>query len=91
MQFAVTKEKSVSILNMFHSFIKDNSNTQKQEFDSKLHSLVSENGYSNKEAFMSLRVAITGSKTTPPISDIIFTIGIPETLSRIQDAIFYLK
>jgi len=49
--------------------------------------MVKENGFKVGEFFMSLRIAICGSKFTPPINDVINIIGLEETERRINNAI----
>lgn len=48
-------------------------------------------GWRVGDFFMSLRVAICGSKFTPPIMDVIQILGKPETLKRISAALAMLK
>lgn len=45
---------------------------------------IKEKGYKTGDFFMSLRIAITGSKFTPPINDSIIILGKEETLNRLQ-------
>lgn len=60
---------------------------EKQEIDSKLLGVVKEKGYKTGDFFMDLRVAITGSKFTPPINDSIAILGKEKTLARLRSAI----
>jgi glutamyl-tRNA synthetase len=53
----------------------------------KLTQLIKEKGYKTGEFFMDLRIAITGSKFTPPINDSMIILGKDESISRIKTAI----
>ena len=44
----------------------------------------SKTGFSPKEAFMSLRVAISGRTVTPPLFDCLVILGKKETIGRIK-------
>ncbi len=52
--------------------------------DIDLMEVVKENNFKTGDFFMSLRIAITGAKFTPPINDSIIILGKDETLQRIQ-------
>jgi glutamyl-tRNA synthetase len=56
----------------------------KQFLEQVSHDYVERAGYSNKEAFMTLRLAITGSESTPPIFDVLELIGKSEVLDRLK-------
>ncbi|KKQ91996.1 MAG: Glutamate-tRNA ligase [Candidatus Woesebacteria bacterium GW2011_GWB1_39_10] len=47
---------------------------------------VKDNGFKTGDFFMTLRIAITGQKFTPPINDSIIILGQEETLTRLQKA-----
>ena len=55
-----------------------------ENLNTKFMDLIKEKGYKTGDFFMSLRVAITGSKFTPPINDSIVILGKEETLSRMK-------
>jgi glutamyl-tRNA synthetase len=57
---------------------------RKESLDEGLMTTVTENGYKTGEFFMNLRIAITGSKFTPPINDSILILGKEETISRLK-------
>lgn len=48
---------------------------------------IKEKGYKTGDFFMDLRIAVTGSKFTPPINDSIIILGKEETLKRIQKVV----
>lgn len=48
---------------------------------------IKEKGYKTGDFFMDLRIAITGSKFTPPINDSIIILGRSETLKRLQSVL----
>lgn len=50
----------------------------------KLMEKVKESGFKTGDFFMSLRIAITGTKFTPPINDSMIILGKEETLKRIK-------
>lgn len=55
-----------------------------ETINEKLMSEVKEKNYKTGDFFMSLRIAITGQKVTPPINDSIAILGKEETLSRLK-------
>ncbi len=55
--------------------------------DRDLMEVVKENNFKTGEFFMSLRIAITGMKFTPPINESIDILGKEETLSRLEKLI----
>lgn len=57
------------------------------ENDQPLDVIPKEKGYKVGDFFMDLRIAITGSKFTPPINESIIILGKDETLERLKKAI----
>ncbi len=55
----------------------------KEKLDEISHKLLIEKNYKPKEAFMSLRVAVTGATATPPIFDTLEVLGKGKVLKRI--------
>jgi len=55
-----------------------------EDLNAKLMEVVKEKGYKTGDFFMSLRIAITGAKFTPPINDSIIILGKKETLERLK-------
>lgn len=78
------------VLRYFESLIKSKEFYNLEEFDLFLHNSVKESGYSMKEYFMTLRIAITGETISPPIVDIIFLLGIEESLQRIKECVSFI-
>src|SRR3990172_13249872 len=59
----------------------------KDKIDSALIGLIKEKGFKTGDFFMDLRIAIAGSKFTPPITDSIAILGKSETLKRLKEAL----
>ncbi len=59
----------------------------KKNLGQTLQELVKEKGWKTGEFFMNFRIAITGSKITPPITDSVEILGKEETLKRLKAAI----
>lgn len=68
-----------------HTAISSLKEWSKENLDSSLMDVVTEKGYKTGDFFMNLRVAITGSKFTPPINDSILILGQKESLERISE------
>lgn len=51
------------------------------------HLYIEKNDYKPKESFMTLRLAVTGEKATPPIFDILDVIGKDTVLRRLESAL----
>jgi glutamyl-tRNA synthetase len=58
-----------------------------ETLNSNLMALVKEKGYKTGDFFMDLRIAVAGSKFTPPINDSMIILGKEESISRIKAAI----
>jgi len=59
----------------------------RKTLDKALLKVVDENEFHTGKFFMDLRIALTGSKVTPPINDSIIILGKEETISRIKKAL----
>lgn len=59
----------------------------KETIDNALVPTVKANGWKVGDFFMSLRIAVCGSRSTPPLSDTMVVLGKTETLSRIKMAL----
>jgi len=64
--------------------LKGVSDWSKDKIDSVLTGLIKEKGFKTGDFFMDLRIAVTGSKFTPPITDSIAILGKEETLKRLE-------
>lgn len=60
---------------------------KKESIDSTLVPQVKEKGWKVGDFFMSLRIAICGSRSTPPLTDTMIVLGKGESLSRIKIAL----
>lgn len=58
-----------------------------ENLNEKLMGIVKEKGYKTGDFFMSLRIAVTGAKFTPPINDSIIILGKEEAGKRIKKLI----
>ncbi len=87
--YAGNKERATEILNKFHLLFSsvNESNWTAADLDKISHKMIETNDYTPKEAFMTLRVAITGETSTPPIFDIIGILGKVDILDRIKSAV----
>jgi len=63
------------------------SSWSKEKIDPTLMGLIKDEGFKTGDFFMDLRVAITGSKFTPPITDSIAILGKEETIRRLKKAL----
>lgn len=71
-------------------FIKLFENIEKWEpklIHDKSFDLLKENGYSPKEGFMTIRVAVSGVKATPPIEGTLKMLGRESTINRLKNAV----
>lgn len=62
----------------------------KEDIESRLLEEIKSRGWKVGDFFMSLRLAITGKKITPPLTESILILGKDESLFRINQAIIYL-
>jgi glutamyl-tRNA synthetase len=56
----------------------------KEKLESSLKEAITANNFSVGDFFMSLRIAVTGSRFTPPINESIIILGKEETMNRIS-------
>jgi glutamyl-tRNA synthetase len=56
----------------------------KEEIEKALQGLIKKRGWGTGKFFMNFRIAITGSKFTPPITDSIAILGKKETIERLK-------
>ena len=59
---------------------------EKGEIEKVLNQLIKKRGWGTSQFFMNFRIAITGSKITPPITDSVAILGKEETLKRLRNA-----
>jgi glutamyl-tRNA synthetase len=79
-------EKTKEILEKFYKLYSELNKKMwtKENLDEISHKLLVENDYKPKEAFMTLRIVVTGATATPPIFDTIEVLGQEKTLERIK-------
>ncbi len=80
-----TNERKVEIIDAFIELYKSlpEKEFNAKDLEHKSHDLVNKLGFKTKEAFMTLRVAVTGESATPPIMEIIELLGKERTLKRL--------
>lgn len=81
-------ERSKIILQSFLALFESILPTQweKSLLDEVSHSLLETNDFKAKEAFMTIRVSISGMTTTPPLFDVLEVLGKEDTLKRVKVA-----
>jgi glutamyl-tRNA synthetase len=84
-------ERTEQILLNFISLYGEVSSWDVEILEKKSHDALEQYGYSPKEAFMTLRVAITGQKATPPLFDILGLLGKDIVLTRLNKAVESLR
>ncbi len=62
----------------------DEGDWNKENLDKLAHGLIEDSGYSPKEAFMTLRVAVTGQAATPPLFDVLELLAKNVVLRRLN-------
>jgi len=79
------------ILTNFWLFYKNAKDWDKESLDRASHDFLKEKGYKPKEAFMTIRIAVTGMTATPPLFDTLEFIGRNEVLDRLESALRLLN
>lgn len=64
---------------------------RKQEIEKALQDLIARKGWKTGDFFMAFRLALTGSRITPPITDSAAILGRKTTISRLQKAAKMIK
>ena len=77
-------DKTEKIISEFIELYKTHESWEAGELDKISHEFIEKNGYTPKEAFMTLRVAVTGSKVSPPIFEVLEVLGKDEILARLE-------
>ena len=85
---AAEEKRSFEILHKFNELYSkfDYSDWTESLLDERSHNLIETERYKPKEAFMTLRVAVTGDTATPPIFKTLEVLGKNEVLERIRIA-----
>jgi len=93
LSYTENNDKAIQILESFHQTYlnMDESKWTSEELEAINHTILSEKSYQPKEAFMTLRVAITASSATPNLVSILELLGNKEVLERIEKSISVIK
>lgn len=83
-------EKTAEILKSYLELYKSVKDWNKENLELISHQSLEKLGYRPKEAFMALRVAVTGKVATPPLFDILGIIDKEVVVGRIQKAVSLL-
>jgi glutamyl-tRNA synthetase len=81
-------DRTSDILRNFHQLFKSvsESDWNSPQLDKLAHEMLTQKEYQPKEAFMTLRLAVTAESSTPPIFDILGVLGKVDVLDRIFSA-----
>jgi glutamyl-tRNA synthetase len=81
-------DKTKAILGLFLDMFEgiDESGWHKDLLDQQSHKLLEDNDLKPKEAFMTIRVAVSGTTTTPPLFDVLYVLGKNQILRRVKVA-----
>lgn len=72
------------------SYLFNLSDWSNDSVSNSLNSLITQNGWKTGDFYMSLRIALTGSKFTPPITESAVILGKEETIHRLQSVVLTL-
>ncbi|OGC47224.1 glutamate--tRNA ligase [candidate division WWE3 bacterium RIFCSPHIGHO2_01_FULL_42_13] len=89
-EFAKDKSAAKEILNSFTELFGPLESWGTKQLDEKAHLLLQEKGYKPKEAFMTLRVAVSGVTATPPIFETLEILGKEKVLTRLKAATYLI-
>ena len=85
-KYVAGKEKAGEILKRFISTWGGVSDWSVEELEKVSHGVLEKFNYTPKEAFMTVRVAVSGRKATPPLFDILVILGKERVLGRLSKA-----
>ena len=83
--------KTKEILKNFIDLYESTSNWTAENLDNISHEALKSFGYSPKEAFMTIRIALSGQSATPPLFDLLFKIEQSVALRRLKKALEVVK
>ncbi len=86
-EFAKDKPAAKEILTSFTELFSSLNSWEAKQLDEQAHALLQDKGYKPKEAFMTVRVAISGVTATPPIFETLEILGKEKVLARLKAAI----
>ncbi len=86
LDFVTDTAKAKEVVSHFVGLLEniENSKWTRDYLDKQCHELLSTYGYKPKEAFMTLRIAVTGEKATPQIFDVLEVLGKDMVISRLK-------
>jgi len=86
-EYSGDPNKTKEILKNFIEDYQSISNWNFENIEHVSHNILKKHNYSPKEAFMTLRIASTGEKATPPLFDIFNLLGKEESIFRLESAL----
>ncbi len=86
-KYSEDKERAEEILANFIDLYESVSDWEVDHLDEISHGALTKFGYSPKEAFMTIRVAVSGKKATPPLFDMLDLLGKEVSLKRLKKSI----
>jgi len=83
--------EEVKILESYTKLFESLKVWEKVELENKSHEILERSGFKPKQAFMTLRVAVSGTEATPPLFDTLEVLGKEEVLQRLNTALKLLE
>jgi len=83
--------EEVKILESYTKLFESLKVWEKVELENKSHEILERSGFKPKQAFMTLRVAVSGTEATPPLFDTLEVLGKEEVLQRLKTALKLLE
>ncbi|MBD3366130.1 glutamate--tRNA ligase [candidate division WWE3 bacterium] len=90
-KYAKSPERTKEILEKFIDLYEGVKEWSVEILDQTSHELIEKHDYSPKEAFMTVRVAISGRKATPPLFDMLGLIGKEKSVNRLKESLKLLE
>ncbi|MBI3954723.1 glutamate--tRNA ligase [Candidatus Collierbacteria bacterium] len=85
-QSQMSLEMTKAWLNQVHAYLESADDFQSEPLHQGLRAFQEASGLSARQAFMTLRLAVTGRTVTPPLFDVLVVLGKKESLSRLNQA-----
>ncbi len=85
-KFAKENDRTKEILNNFIELYEGTFDWNIENLDKVSHDLLEKLEYKPKEAFMTIRVAVSGLTATPPLFDMLEVLGKELTINRLRNA-----
>ncbi|MDP2671730.1 MAG: glutamate--tRNA ligase [bacterium] len=86
-----TKEETKKVLEIFEKPLKQLNSWEKDKIEEAIKNKQKEIDWSNSDLFMTLRLAATGSRATPPLFDTLEALGKEKTLARLGQVVAKLS